>query len=45
MTNITNPKYDIIMFTISIFHGVMYAVAQLVEALCYKPESRRFDSR
>jgi hypothetical protein len=23
----------------------MYAVAQLVEALCYKPEGRGFDSR
>jgi hypothetical protein len=22
-----------------------YAVAQLVEALCYKPEGREFDSR
>jgi len=28
-----------------IYTSMGYAVAQLVEALCYKPEGRRFDSR
>jgi hypothetical protein len=30
---------------ISAFEKGEYAVAQLVEALCYKPEGRGFDSR
>jgi hypothetical protein len=30
---------------ISTYNGEGYAVAQLVEALCYKPECRGFDSR
>jgi hypothetical protein len=38
------PLFDY-LFTVTTYQFEGHAVAQLVEALCYKPEGRGFDSR
>jgi hypothetical protein len=46
-TSYCRHNFDIRMFVISAWyiHSLRHAVAQLVEALSYKPEGRGFDSR
>ena len=50
ITTSTNLSYKIILYGTIILvkiksHFFLYAVAQLIEALCYKPEVRGFNSQ
>jgi hypothetical protein len=42
---LTGSSSLILIVTFINIHSVTLLVAQLVEALCYKPEGRGFDSR